>query len=203
MQQLSKGKKIAMVILAAGASTRMKTIKQLLPWKKTTLLGYTIEQGLATKVDTVFVVLGANKEKIIPTLKNYDIKIIENTDWKLGMGKSIACAVEFLSNCPTRFDGVLIALADQPLLTAAHYNKLIVKFSDGNSGIIATKQNTTLGVPAIFNHNYFAQLVELNQDKGAKSVINENIHDIHFIDAGGLALDVDTLEDYKQIFDMK
>ncbi|MDY7394148.1 nucleotidyltransferase family protein [Aureibaculum sp. 2210JD6-5] len=199
MQQSSKGKKIAMVILAAGASTRMKTVKQLLPWKNTTLLGHTIEQGLATKVDTVFVVLGANKEKIIPKIKDYNISIIENDDWELGIGKSIAFAVQFLSKYSNKFDSILIALADQPLLTASHYNKLIAKFSESNCGIVATKQDKTVGVPAVFSQNYFEKLSLLNQDKGAKQIIKNNLEDVWAIDAGNTTMDMDTLEDYKQI----
>ena len=53
--------KLAVLILAAGASSRMGKPKQLLPWKNTTLLGHAIAQ--AKKVSTaVFVVLGANAE---------------------------------------------------------------------------------------------------------------------------------------------
>ena len=200
MPKPSKDKKIAMVILAAGASSRMKAIKQLLPWKKTTLLGNTIEQGLASKVDSVFVVLGANKEKIIPKTEEYNIKIIENDDWQLGLGKSIACAVEFLDNSPTQFDGVLIALADQPLLTSSYYNELMAKFSQSDIGIVATKQNKTIGVPAIFSRKHFEKLTELNEDNGAKSIIKNNLEDVWIVDANGTALDVDTLDKYTVLF---
>ena len=189
-----------MIILSAGASTRMKTIKQLLPWKHTTLLGNAIEQGLASKVDSVFVVLGANKEKIIPTLKAYNIQIIENDHWQLGLGKSIACAVEFLNNSPTQFDGVLIALADQPLLDASHYNKLVAKFLKTDIGIVATQQNTIIGVPAIFSRNYFKQLMMLNKDRGAKTVIKESLDDVCIVDAEGLAGDVDNMDSYKELY---
>lgn len=200
MQQSQEDKKIALVILAAGASTRMNAIKQLLPWKKTTLLGNAIEQGLASKADKVFVVLGANKEKIIPTLKDYDITVIKNKDWQLGLGKSIACAVDFLDNSPTQFDGILIALADQPLLNVSHYDKLIDKFLNNNFGIAATQQNKTIGVPAIFGQKYFSELSELNQDTGAKSLVKKHIDETNFVDANGTALDVDTFDKYTVLF---
>lgn len=188
-----------MVILAAGASTRMKAIKQLLPWKKTTLLGHTIEQGLASKADSVYVVLGANKKEIAPMLQGYSVNIIINKDWAWGLGKSIACAVDFLENSLTEFDGVLIALADQPLLGTAYYNTLIAKFSERKCGIIATKQNTTIGVPAIFSRKYVGQLSLLNEDKGAKSIIKAHIDDVCEVNARGLALDIDTMEVYQKL----
>ncbi|MET2985398.1 nucleotidyltransferase family protein [Aureibaculum conchae] len=192
--------KIAMVILAAGASIRMKAIKQLLPWKKTSLLGHSIEQSLSSKVDSVFVVLGANKEKIAPTLKDYNIQIIENEDWRLGLGKSIACAIQFLDNSPTQFNGVLIALADQPLLTASYYNKLIVEFKESKSGIVSTQQNSTIGVPAVFNENYYERLSFLYEDRGAKALIKQNLDDVRFVNPDGIALDVDTIDSYQELF---
>lgn len=190
-----------MVILAAGASSRMKAIKQILPWKNTTLLGNTIEQGLMAKVDAVFVVLGANKEEIIPTIEGHNISIIENKDWQLGLGKSIACGIEFLNNSPIQFDGMLIALADQPLLTALHYDKLIAQFSQNDFGIVATQQNKTIGVPAVFSDSYFPQLGELNEDKGAKTLIKENSNDVCLIDANKKALDVDTIQIYTGLYE--
>ncbi len=190
-----------MVIMAAGASTRMQAIKQLLPWKKTTLLGNAIEQGLASDVDTVFVVLGAYKEKIIPTIKDYNIKLIENEEWQLGLGKSIACAVESLNNFPTQFDGVLIALADQPLITTSYYNKLIAEFSKSNLCIVATRQNATVGVPAVFSEKYITQLILLNKDKGAKAVINKNLDAVCFVDANDMAVDVDTMNSYTKLYE--
>ncbi len=195
--------KIAMVILAAGTSSRMNAIKQLLPWKDTTLLGNIIEQCLSTDVDTVFVVLGANKEKIVSTIKDYNITIIENEDWQLGLGKSIACAVKFLDNSPTQFDGILIALADQPLLISSHYDQLIAKFLESDFGIVVTQQNKTVSVPAVFSQKYIEQLVALNEDRGAKVVIKENMDDVCFVDADGKAVDVDTMESYRELYEKK
>lgn len=50
---------IAMLILAAGGSSRMEGIKQLLSWNNSTLLGSAITTGLNSDVKDVFVVLGA------------------------------------------------------------------------------------------------------------------------------------------------
>jgi len=94
---MDKKGNIAMVILAAGAASRMQAIKQLLPWKKTTLLGNAIEQGLQSNVDKVYVVLGANASKIKKQILNYPIQIIEHKNWQLGIGSSIACAINYFN----------------------------------------------------------------------------------------------------------
>ncbi|WP_117883564.1 nucleotidyltransferase family protein [Aureibaculum luteum] len=201
MKSIVKPQNIAIVILAAGASSRMKSIKQLLPWKKTTLLGNAIQQGLLANVITVYVVLGANSEVIRPEIKDFNIEIIENESWELGMGKSIACAMNFINNSPTQFDGILITLADQPLLMASHYNKMIGKFTENSTKIIATKQDTTIGVPAIFSRKHVKQLVSLNEDKGAKAVIKKNMDDVLLVDTNGITVDADTMNNYKELYE--
>mgnify|MGYP000901037785 CR=1 FL=1 len=55
---------IAILILAAGSSSRMGASKQLLPAGKTTLLGVTIEIASQTNANKVFCVLGSNAEAI-------------------------------------------------------------------------------------------------------------------------------------------
>ena len=201
MKSIVKPLKIALVILAAGASFRMKSIKQLLPWKKTTLLGNAIQQGLLAKIDTIYVVLGANTDVIRPEIKDFNIEIIYNESWELGMGKSIACAMNFIINSPTQFDGILITLADQPLLMASHYNKMIDKFTENGTKIIATKQDTTIGVPALFNRKYVDQLSLLNKDKGAKAVIKKNMDNVLLVDTNGITVDVDTINNYKELYE--
>ena len=106
--------KIAMIILAAGESKRMDAIKQLLPWKNTTLLGHTSKQGLVSDVDSVFVILGADSKSILNKIDQTDIVFIDNQNWQKGMGTSITCAMHYFKKKSLNFDAVLIALIDQP-----------------------------------------------------------------------------------------
>ena len=72
--------KTAILILAAGKSTRMGTVKQLLPFKKSTLLNHCINQALQSKTDSVFCVLGAYKELITKEIKHLDITVVFNSN---------------------------------------------------------------------------------------------------------------------------
>lgn len=191
---------VAIVILAAGASKRMKTIKQLLPWKNTTLLGNAIEQGLHSNIDKVYVVLGANSEVIKEKISSDSIQIIENKNWQQGLGNSIACAVNYFKQQNLQYNSVLITLADQPLIDANYYNLLIEYFSKSNKKIIASNINNKPSVPAIFDASYFEKLSELNQDKGAKKLIESNPEDVYMLSQNTNLIDVDTLETYKAIF---
>lgn len=195
-----KNSKIAMIILAAGESKRMGTIKQLLPWKNTTLLGNLIEQGLASNVEKVFVVLGANYKNIIKKVETDNIEIIYNKNWSLGMGFSISFAMHYIDKKALCFDAVLIALVDQPLIDVVYFNKLTNSFISDDYEIVTSKYNERVGVPAIFSSKYFDLLSKLESDFGARKIIKENIDDLKVVNEEDNLIDIDTISDYKSLF---
>ena len=86
--------KIAVLVLAAGASRRMNGIKQILAFKDSTLLENALKTAKMSENDQVFCVLGANKEEILQKVDFQNVEIIKNEDWNDGLGKSIAVGVE-------------------------------------------------------------------------------------------------------------
>jgi len=196
----TKSLKIAMIILAAGESKRMGRIKQILPWKNSTLLEHVIEQGHAATVDDVFVVLGANIQSILNKIDQKNITIINNQKWQEGMGTSIACAMHYFKKNSLYYDAALIVLADQPLLDSMHYNILIDNYIKSNNKIVSTQINSGEGVPAVFDRKYFSELSTLDQDFGAKKIIAANVQDNYTINSGVSHVDIDTIEIYCSLF---
>ena len=189
---------LAILILAAGSSSRMGRPKQLLPWGNTTLLGEAINTAKSIKTATTYVVLGANYDQIKKTIENDFIQIIYNDNWELGLGSSIAKGIKNLSYS---YDGVLIMLADQPLVNKTHLTALIKAFEDDNQHIVATDYATgRLGVPAIFDHCYFEELSQFTEDKGAKQLIDNNAKNVTALKAEHLIIDIDTEEGYKRLY---
>ena len=192
--------KIAILILAAGESKRMHCIKQVLPWKNTTLLGNAIEQAIQSKGNAVYVMLGANANQIAPIIAHYKMQTIENKNWKNGLGNSIACGVRFLKENQLQYDAILITLADQPLLNAVYYNELIAAYSQKEAKIIASETNNSPSVPAIFDAIYFDKLSQLNQDKGAKEILLANQKEVYVLHANANLVDIDTQTTYEQVY---
>lgn len=186
---------IAVLILAAGASTRMGEIKQLLPWKNTTLLNYAIAQVKDISKD-IFLVLGAHMEKIKPTVPDHTI--IHNPSWEGGMGTSIAVGIARIES-KGDFDAVLVLLADQPLLKIDYYKKLISSHATENCKIVATSYGNKNGVPAILDHSLFKELKTLNEDYGARKLMQKYAEDTKSIDPDGKAIDIDTPEVYQEL----
>tara|TARA_R100001369_G_scaffold64548_1_gene91754 strand:+ start:2118 stop:2708 length:591 start_codon:yes stop_codon:yes gene_type:complete len=186
--------KIAILILAAGSSTRMGVAKQLLPSGKTTLLGVIIECALKSNANKVCCVLGSNAEVIKQSISKYNIESFFNPNYKTGLSSSIVAGIEHLTN--QNFDGLLILLGDQPLITAKYLNKMMDHFKKCDEKIIASKYNNTLGVPTIIPKRYFNKLLKLKGDKGAKDFLNTNTKEIIPLENINL-MDIDTQEEYQ------
>lgn len=190
--------KIAIILLAAGASTRMENhIKQLLPWKRSTLLQHAIQEVSASEADAVFLVLGANFNRIKSKIQPKRCEILENKDWRLGLGSSIALGINHVKSLAEKYEAVLISLADQPLIDTAYYNYMLAIFKKSTIGIVTTAYATRKGVPAIFEKQYFEALCQLDQDFGAKHILtNERVEIIY---PKGKEVDIDTWEDYQEL----
>jgi molybdenum cofactor cytidylyltransferase len=125
-QQIDKEKPtIAIMILAAGASSRMGTPKQLLLYQGRSFLQYITEMAIASVCQPVIVVLGANAEQIHPQIKHLPIKVVNNLDWASGMSASIKSGMELLNNLPQKIEAVVITLCDQPFVSQQIINQLV------------------------------------------------------------------------------
>jgi molybdenum cofactor cytidylyltransferase len=71
---------IAIILLAAGASTRLGLPKQLLHYNGTTLLRRAVETALRSNADTVHVVLGFESQKMQKEISDLQTDVIINTD---------------------------------------------------------------------------------------------------------------------------
>lgn len=189
---------ISILILAAGASSRMKgKAKQLLPWKDTTLLGHAMEQAREVS-DSVTVVLGARAERIQNTIPS-TVESIHNPDWESGMGSSISKGVQHILKENPSADGILIMLVDQPLLDAPYLNQLKSEFEKDLSKIKATAYGEKIGVPAIFPKHLFLELTQLNGDIGARQLIKTHKTKTAVLQPEGQEIDIDTIETYNQL----
>lgn len=193
---------IALLIMAAGQSSRMKGIKQLLPWNGSNLLVHTLKTLLEIQKDRVFMVLGANSQviKTESNLLTHPVTLIENKTWEKGLGSSIACGIDAIVKQEKDINGILICLADQPLLNTDYYKKLIRVFKTNKVPIVATKYLNKSGVPAIFRTEIAQELLHLKEDYGARHILTKYKENMLVLDAGEQITDIDTPETYRQLY---
>jgi molybdenum cofactor cytidylyltransferase len=191
--------KIGIIILAAGASTRLGRPKQLLKFRDKTLIEKIAETALKTNLNTV-VVLGANAEKIKTAIENLPVKIAINENWQSGMASSIVTGLEKSLEIEPNLSAVILLLCDQPFITKATILRLVESREETNKTIIASEYKNMLGVPALFSREVFKELLNLEGDVGARFLIkkyeSENLAKISVPEA---AFDIDTEEDFERV----
>ena len=191
------GLKTVAVILAAGESSRMGETKQLLNWQGKTLLEVAILKALNTQALTTSVVLGANKDVIIPKIHSYPIEIVYNENWKSGLLGSIQEATRVYKE----FDSLLFILPDQPAVTIEYLKNMINTANENEQSIIATKYQSSLGVPAIFKQIHFEDLLNLDRKSGgAQNYIQQNRSKTLAIEPDFPLYDIDTQEEYERYY---
>lgn len=190
---------VGLILLAAGASTRMGSPKQLLPYQGCSLLRYMAEVALASCCEPIAVVLGSNAERTRQEINDLPLQIVENKQWSEGMSSSIRAGVKQITAVNQHLDAVVITLCDQPLVTSSRLNQLIEAYQITQSPVIASAYANTLGVPALFSHILFPELLSLTAKVGAKNLIQQYIDQVHQVSLPEGAIDVDTPEDYQQL----
>lgn len=189
---------LAVLILAAGSSSRLGQPKQLLQHKGTTLLEHTIECALAVS-DNISVVLGGNVEKIKSQIDFESIQCNYNPNWKQGIGNSLAFGIQSLSEQQPNIQSILVLLSDQPMISKKLLTTLCELQVGSGKPITACNYVDTYGVPAIFHKSIFNKLINLQTDKGAKSVISEHKKLTSFLNFPGGKIDIDDPEDLKYL----
>ncbi len=190
---------IGIILLAAGASRRMGTPKQLLKIDNQTLIerAINITQGVVNQQTVV--VLGANAEKIKPyILPQTNVAVIINENWQQGMGTTLKAGLEFLVAHTPQISGVIVLVCDQPYLTTQKLQQLIEQHQETKAAIIATAYKDIKGVPALFDSTIFPQLIALNKDEGARKIIKNYEGEIITIDFPKGSIDLDTPAAYQQ-----
>jgi molybdenum cofactor cytidylyltransferase len=192
--------KIGIIILAAGASTRMNgEPKQLLEFEGKTLLRRAAETALSSGASPIVIVLGANAEKLLPAIKDLPVLPVINENWATGMGGSIKTGLSVLLEENTDIEAALLMLCDQPFVTAETLNRLVETFQKTKKPIAVCEYADTIGVPALFAREMFAELSDLQGDAGAKTVIKKHAADVAPTPAPEAAFDVDTQADFQKL----
>jgi molybdenum cofactor cytidylyltransferase len=189
---LDEGQVLHAIVLAAGASTRFGSPKQLVRVNGRPLLHTAVAHAVEVAGHSVTVVLGANAAELAPLLKHTPASVIVNRDWNEGLGSSIRAGV---ARVPGSCTAVLLLLADQAAVTKEDLRRLIGAWRRQPEYIVAAQYSGTIGAPAIFPRSRFPDLAALRGDVGARSVFMRNPDRVVRVPMESAALDIDTPED--------
>jgi molybdenum cofactor cytidylyltransferase len=188
--------RFGIVILAAGASTRMGEPKQLLAFDGRPLLVRAVDAALASAAWPVVVVLGAHAEKIRPLLARHPVLISENPAWAEGMASSVRAGIATLQEFSRSLDAALIAVCDQPAFSPDVIAALIAAQHTTGRSIAAARYRERHGVPALFLREHFVALAALTGEAGARALLNDAPERVAAVDLPALDVDLDTPDDF-------
>lgn len=193
---------VSAIVLAAGTSSRMGSLKQLLLYRGRTLLQHVIETLSRSKVDKIVVVLGHRQAEVAETLEGLPVHLVINENYADGQSSSVKAGLKALLGLRSlkapgnSREGVLFVLGDQPLLKTETINLLIDNFI-AKGGIVAPYYHGTRGNPVLFDLSYLSEFELLQGDTGAREIINRHSDELHKIEVTdpGIIMDIDTPED--------
>lgn len=180
------------VVLAAGASTRFGSPKQLARFQGQTLLQRVLAAASEVSAAAITVVVGAHAADVVQVLPAGRASVLVNREWQEGIASSLRAAVRAL---PGACDGVLVLLADQPLVSAAGLNRLVSAWRRQPKRIVASRYEGVTGVPAIFPRWCFNELCALRGDQGARALFLRHSDHVTRIDHPEAGVDIDQPED--------
>jgi molybdenum cofactor cytidylyltransferase len=196
---------LSAIVLAAGMSTRMGQNKLLLDFKNKPLIAHAVDTLLASEIDEVIVVLGNESGKAQEKLRGRPIRLVENPDFREGLSTSVRAGVNAVSG---HADGIMVYLADQPLLEPADVNRILQGFTHAKNvgkSIVVPFFDGKKGNPVLLDSSYRAAILGIVGDVGCKGVIKRYPDQVFILEMENdhVIRDMDTIEEYEAVLGLK
>lgn len=184
--------KVAAIILAAGMSSRMGPANKLLEkLEGKPLLAHVLESAKASSAADRVVVSGHEARQIEDLAGTAGARTVHNARFAEGMATSLAAGIAVV---PADCSGAIILLGDMPRITASQIDRMIGTFSAaGEEAIVMATHGGVRGNPVLWPRRYFAEIAQIEGDKGARDLLAEHARQIISVELGEAAgFDVDT-----------
>lgn len=190
------------IILAAGTSSRMGVLKQLLPFGDKPLLKHVIDKTLTENFRAVYTVIGYESERVKSDINILDKRHhwITNDDYLNGQSTSLKKVLQYIN---LDYDNAMIFLGDMPFIKSEtieciHFEGRHLSLEHNEPFMIRPQYHKKIGHP-VFIGNINGDLIEqLKGDSGFKSLKNIfKVRKFIEVEDEGTNLDIDTKNQYK------
>lgn len=184
------------IVLAAGASTRMKKQKMLLPYGDETIIERVIKNIKSVIEFNIHVVLGSHFEEISKKISNLQVDICINENYPDGMLSSVIRGFDAVSE---NVKAVLVFLGDQPQIPPEVSRKVLAAWRESEKGIIIPTFDGRRGHPTLIETGYRDEIRNLDKNQGLRQLMKIFQDDVYEVECGRneILRDIDTPEDYQ------
>lgn len=188
---------ITAIIPAAGLSRRMGTNKLLLPFAGQTIIAHVVQQLRASRIDQIFLVTRHDSSALCAALQNQPVTYITNPLPDGDMLSSIRAALAQISPDTT---ALLLALADQPSITADLVDQLIAAFDADSRAIVVPTFNSRRGHPILFSARFRDEIMTSFDGTGLRGLLQAHADQIRELPVSHSSIlhDIDFPEDYRR-----
>ena len=180
---------IAGLLLAAGRSARFGGDKLLAPLHGRPVLFWSAA-AIATEVDALHVVVPPDASARLAALEGIPFVVVEHAGRDAGMASSIHAGIAAL---PPEAEAVVIALADQPLVSPEVVRRLCIRWREGGVAAVAPRYRDGRGHPVLFGRSTFDALSALTGDTGARTLLRSMGDELALVPVDATTpVDVDT-----------
>jgi molybdenum cofactor cytidylyltransferase len=190
---------IAIIILAAGGSSRLDKPKQLVRHQGRTLVSHVTAEAFNAGLLPVLVVTGAGSETIAKELDETNAEIVYNDRWQEGVASSIVKGITHLMDNYAGAEDVIVAVCDQPFVSEELFMQLMDAKKTTGKGIVGSAYAGTVGTPVLFDQSYFRDLAALQGDQGAKKLLKMYADDMTTVPFEQGEVDIDTQDDLNRL----
>lgn len=190
--------RVAIIILAAGTSSRLGQPKQLLDLGGEPLIRHTVRNAEASSASEVVLVVGSRGEEVASAAAGDGRhQVVFNPDFAHGQSTSLVAGISSLSD---EVDAALLMLGDQPTVEPTLLDAIMARFSETGAKILRPRYQDGPGNPVLFHRDLFGDLLKVTGDLGARDLIQANKHLVAWFEVDALMPpDVDSDSDYQAL----
>lgn len=189
--------RFAVLILAAGLSSRMGCFKPLLPLANSSVVRTAIAGCLEAGIRNIVVVTGHRRSELLAEISNLPVQTVHNECYRGGMFSSVLTGVKAL---PADIQAFYLLPGDMPLVQPSTYTALALAFKPG-LGVIYPEWQGRRGHPPLIAASCIPELLKWHGEGGLRCFLQQyaQLSATVSVSDPGILLDMDTPTDYQRL----
>ena len=193
--------KTALILPAAGKSTRFEVNKLLARLNDETLIERVVRTALNSKTNLVILVTGFEADKIreaLSRIRDTRLRIIYNPDYELGLSFSVKAGVRAAAEWGA--DAYIILPADVAFIESRDIDRVIEKYLETGAEIVVASHRGRHGHPILFSSKLLGELLQIGEEtRGLKAVVERHRGSVVAVEGSIFTVrDIDTRRDLEE-----